>query len=91
MELLAGARSPDELHRTRARLIVFPMLRVGGLATYEHAAALWRACRAAGDSIRNRTDCLIAAVAIREGASMLHADRDFDVIAKHSPLRVHPV
>jgi predicted nucleic acid-binding protein len=91
MELLAGARSPDELQRTRARLITFPMLRVGGLATYEHAAAVWRACRASGDQLRNKTDCLIAAVAIREGAPVLHADRDFDVIARHTPLRVHPV
>jgi predicted nucleic acid-binding protein len=91
MELLAGTRSPDELQRTRVRLIAFPMLRVGGLATYEHAAAVWRACRGSGDSLRNKTDCLIAAVAIREGASVLHADRDFDVIARNAPLRVHPV
>jgi predicted nucleic acid-binding protein len=90
-ELLAGTRTPEELLRTRARLTAFPMLRVGGLATYEHAAAVWRACRGSGDSLRNTTDCLIAAVAIREGASVLHADRDFDVIARHSPLRVHPV
>jgi predicted nucleic acid-binding protein len=91
MELLAGTRSPDELQRTRARLIAFPMLRVGGLATSEPAAAVWRACRGSGDSLRNKTDCLIAAVAIREGASVLHADRDFDVIARNAPLRVHPV
>src|SRR5436309_123637 len=37
------------------------------------------------------TDCLIAAVAIREGATLLHFDHDFDVIARHTPLQVeHP-
>jgi predicted nucleic acid-binding protein len=34
---------------------------------------------------------LIAAVAIREGASILHADRDFDAMARHAGLRVEPV
>ncbi|MGZ5294241.1 MAG: PIN domain-containing protein [Actinomycetota bacterium] len=36
-------------------------------------------------------DCLIAAVAIREGATVLHADRDFDVIARHTDLRIEPL
>ena len=91
MELLAGVGSVQELHETRARLLAFPILRVGGLATYERAAAVWRECRVAGDQLRNKVDCLIAAVAIREDASVLHQDRDFDVIARHTPLRIEPV
>jgi predicted nucleic acid-binding protein len=91
MELLAGARSRAELRATRARLLSFPMLRVGGLATYERAAAVWRVCRTAGHAVRDTTDCLIAAVAIRERASILHADRDFDVIAEHTELTVEAI
>ena len=91
MELLAGASTIHELRATRARLLALPMLRVEGLDTYEGAAAVWRACRAAGEQVRNTIDCLIAAVAIREGASVLHGDRDFDVIARHTPLRIEPV
>jgi predicted nucleic acid-binding protein len=91
MELLAGARSTQELRATRARLLAFPMVRVDDLSTYERAAAVWRICRAAGHTVRDTMDCLIAAVAIREGASILHADRDFDVIAKHTELRIEPV
>lgn len=33
-------------------------------------------------------DCLIAAVAIRTGSSVLHQDRGFDALAKHTPLQV---
>jgi predicted nucleic acid-binding protein len=33
-------------------------------------------------------DCLIAAVAIREKVSILHNDRDYDVLARYTPLRV---
>jgi hypothetical protein len=90
MELLAGARTKRELAATRRRLLAFPILRVQGLVTFERASAVWRACRAAGEPVRNTLDCLIAAVAIREGASVLHADRDFDVIARHTELQIHP-
>ena len=90
MELLAGARTMGELRTIRARLLSFTMLRIGGLETYEEAAFIWRACRDAGEQVRNKLDCLIAAVAIRHEASVLHADRDFDVIARHAPLRIEP-
>jgi predicted nucleic acid-binding protein len=90
MELLAGATTPRELRVIRNRLLAFPMLRVGGLDTYERAAMVWRICRAAGEQLRNALDCVIAAVAIREGVAVLHADRDFEIMARHTPLQVEP-
>lgn len=91
MELLAGTRSDRQYRAIRRRLLRFPMVRVEGLATYERAAAVWRACRAGGEPVRTTMDCLIAAVAIREGATVLHQDRDFDVIARHTELQVEQV
>ena len=88
MELLAGPQPYRHLSDVRRRLLRFRMLRVGGLETYERAAEIQRLCRAHGDAIRNMTDCLIAAVAMREGASVLHRDRDFDVIARHTALQI---
>jgi predicted nucleic acid-binding protein len=67
------------------------MLRVGGLDTNERAADIARACRLHGETIRRGLDCLVAAVAIREGVTVLHADRDFDAIARHTALRVEPI
>jgi predicted nucleic acid-binding protein len=32
--------------------------------------------------------CLIASVAIPSGSPLLHADSDFDVLARHTPLDV---
>lgn len=88
MEMLAGAR--DERHATKMRtaLLAYPLARVFGLADYEAAAAIRRACRAGGETVRSTIDCLIAAVAIREGASVLHHDRDFSVIARHTDLHL---
>lgn len=90
MEVLAGARSPKHAASLRRAVLVFPLIPVEGLDDYEEAAAIQRACREAGETVRNTIDCLIAAVALREGASVLHEDRDFDAIARHTGLRIEP-
>ena len=36
---------------------------------------------------RTLNDCLIAAVVLRHGATLVHKDRDFEVIAKAVPLQ----
>ena len=87
MEVLAGAR--DELHlqalrRLLARATVLPT----DPAHFEEAAALFRRCRRQGETVRRLIDCLIAAVAIRSGAPILHRDGDFDVLARHTALEV---
>lgn len=87
MELLAGA-SAVSVTTLRRRLLALPILRTETLADHEDAAALYRACRDAGQTVRSQIDCLIAATTIRHRASLLHNDRDFDVIARHSPLRI---
>jgi predicted nucleic acid-binding protein len=89
MEVLAGARDDDShWERLRRLLFSFDFLPLAGLSDYEDAAALYRQCRRAGKRPRSLTDCLIAVVAIRAGAELIHADRDFDTIARHAPLRI---
>lgn len=88
MEVLAGARDDAHLRQLRgllARGVTVPV----GTTDYETAAALYRACRQRGETVRKLIDCLIAAVAIREGVPILHADADFDVLARHTVLQVH--
>jgi len=88
-EILAGASSEDELGRLRQLLLAFPLLPLHGLAGYLQAAALARQCRRAGEALRHGiVDCLVAVAAIEAGAPVLHADRDFDVLARHTPLQV---
>lgn len=89
MEVLAGARDEAHLRQLRgllARGVTLPT----GAEDYESAAALYRSCRRRGDTVRRLVDCLIAAVAVREDVPVLHADSDFDVIARHTALQVHP-
>lgn len=90
MELLAGAARPERHARLRRLLYRYEPLLLNGLPDYEAAAELYRRCRRAGETVRKMNDCLIAAVAIRNDASVLHRDADFDTLARHTPLRVEP-
>jgi len=91
MEVLAGALSPEDLTQLRARLHAFPVLGLNGLFGYEAAADLFRICHSAGEQIRKMTDCLVAVPTIEAGGTLLHADRDFEILARHTPLRLEPV
>jgi predicted nucleic acid-binding protein len=88
MEVLAGAKDPGHLQNLRRLLTGCHLLPVQGLADFEDAAAFYRSCRTQGVTIRRLTDCLIAAVAVRAGVPLLHADRDFDLIARCTSLQV---
>jgi predicted nucleic acid-binding protein len=88
MEVLAGARDQVHLDRLRRLLLRCQLLAGRSLADYEEAAELYRHCRGRGETIRRLTDCLIAAVAIRDGVGLLHWDADFEAIARHTALRV---
>src|SRR3954469_20553326 len=55
---------------------------------FEEAAHLFTASRKAGLTVRSGFDCLIAACALRNDATVLHLDRDFDKLAQVSKLRV---
>ena len=88
MEILAGARTEERVAQLRRLLNRFELVPILGLADFEAAADIYRRCRRGGETVRKLSDCLIAAVALRANADLLHSDRDFEVIARHLPLRV---
>lgn len=87
-ELLRGARDESDAQKLADYLEPFEVARLESLDDFRAAAALHRAGRAVGTAIRSTTDCLLAAVCIREQVELLHSDRDFDHIAMVSGLRV---
>lgn len=90
MEVLAGAR--DETHlRDLRRLLARASIVTTRRSDYEEAAVLFRTCRRGGETVRRLIDCLIAALAIRAGVPVLHADADFDVLARHTALQIERV
>ena len=87
MELLAGARDEEHLRSLRRLLAITTVLPTTP-AHYERAAALYRRCRQDGATVRKLVDCLIAAVAIDANVAVLHRDRDFDMLAIHTSLKI---
>lgn len=88
MEVLAGARDDANRDELRKMLYGCDFLMVDGPADYEQAAEIHRACRRGGETVRKLTDCLIAAVAIRNGVELLQCDADFEAIARHTALQL---
>ena len=89
MEILAGAR--DQQHVTQLEKL---LARATTIKTepvdYDNAAAIYRACRKLGVTVRAQIDCLIAAIAIRTNTKIIHHDSDFDAIAQVTKFKVHP-
>lgn len=81
MELLAGARDDrreDDLRRLVQR---FRLLQFDAAIDFDAATRIYRMCRRVGVSPRGMIDCMIAAVALRHGASLLANDADLDRVA----------
>lgn len=54
---------------------------------FERAIDIYRRVRRAGVTPRSSADCLIAACALRSGATIVHCDRDFAALAPLIGLR----
>lgn len=87
MEMLANARDDKHLNDLRGLLGGAALLATGPI-DYEEAASLYRVCRRGRETVRNLMDCLIATIAIRSDVSILHNDAAFDVLGRHTALRI---
>jgi predicted nucleic acid-binding protein len=87
MEVLAGARDERHLSDLRGLLARTSLIQTEP-ADYEEAAAMYRACRRQGETVRRLIDCLIRATSIRASVSVLHSDSDFEVLARHTALTI---
>ena len=85
MEVLAGAHGEEHLSDLR-RLLGRATLLSTEPVDYEDAASLYRSCRRQGETPRKLIDCLIAAISVRSNVSVLHADADFEVLARYTAL-----
>jgi predicted nucleic acid-binding protein len=82
MEVLAGARSDAREADLRRLLLRFPLCRFDPAADFDGAARIYRRCRQAGITPRGLVDCMIAAVAWRNQATLLAGDSDLHHVAR---------
>ena len=87
-EVIQGFDDERAYRVARDAMLALPVLEDPlSLQVYEQAAHLYRRGRRAGKTLRSSVDCLIATCALLHDVEVLHADRDFDVIATFSSLR----
>jgi predicted nucleic acid-binding protein len=86
-EVLQGIRSDSEYTKTEdyfESLVFLPMTH----ATFLRSSKMYQTLRKKSVTIRACLDCMIASVAIEHRVPLLHNDRDFDKIARHTNLAV---
>jgi predicted nucleic acid-binding protein len=88
-EILQGFAADADASRVEKHLRGFPILRLQAVDDFALAARLYRTARRSGVTVRKTLDCLIAAACVRADAPILHADRDFDLLASCTALRVY--
>ena len=87
-EVLRGVASEHEAHRLEYLFGQFDPAPPLDDRDYRDAAGLYRRCRAKGVTIASTVDCLIAQLAIRHRLGLVTPDRDFQAIARVTPLNV---
>jgi predicted nucleic acid-binding protein len=85
LEILTGLKRREE-RETVERNFQTNVLLSGKRSTTMLAAEIYQEMRRKGKTIRSIVDCLISAVAIETGATILHKDRDFEYIAEYYPI-----
>ncbi|MBL3600715.1 MAG: PIN domain nuclease [gamma proteobacterium endosymbiont of Lamellibrachia anaximandri] len=84
-ETLQGIRDERQYQQVRRHLKPLLFLPLAE-STFIQAAELFRQLRKQGMTIRKTNDCIIAATAIAHEVPLLHNDRDFENLARHSEL-----
>jgi len=90
-EVLQGFRDERAFQVAREAMHALPIVESPlRPVVFDEAVDLYRAARRAGLTVRSGVDCLIAACALRHGLAVLHHDRDFEQLARVSPLDARP-
>ncbi len=85
LELLQGAKDEHEWLRLDEYLSTQYYLEASE-KTWRNAARLYFELRRSGTTVRSPIDCCIACIAMESQATLLHRDRDFESIARMTPL-----
>lgn len=88
MEILQGFRSDKDHADVKDVLLSYNFLMEDPVPDAIGASDLYRSLKKKGVTIRKSLDCLIAYAAIKNGLTLLHKDRDFGIIAKHTKLKL---
>ena len=88
-EILQGIQNNKHYDVVKESLAGFNHLVYDNYDFAVSAADLYRYLQKKGVTVRKANDCLIASLCIEYDFPILHNDRDFDSIAKHTSLKIY--
>jgi predicted nucleic acid-binding protein len=87
-EVLQGIREDAQYRQIKEIFSYFTVLQIPPVQAAIGAAELYRSLRRKGVTIRKSNDCLIAFYAMEFSIPLVHLGSDFDLISKHSKLKI---
>ena len=88
-EILQGIREKETFDSVKGLLLSLDFFQFNGIETAIDAASLYRFLKTKRVTVRKPNDCLIAVICINNNIPLLHNDKDFDNIAKHTSLKIY--
>ena len=86
-EVLQGFSSNKDMERAKNHFIAIPIFSMVGTRVALRSAENYRTLRRKGITVRKTMDMLIGTFCIENGHSLLHSDKDFDLLEKHLGLK----
>ena len=87
-EVMQGIRSERERGKVSTLLLGLPQFEMVGFRIAERSAHNYRLLRSRGLTVRKTIDVIIGTFCSENGFSLVHHDRDFDLMAPHIGLEI---
>jgi predicted nucleic acid-binding protein len=87
-EVLQGIKEDKQHSEVKEIFSYLNLLTIDHMVASIGAAELYRTLRKKGLTIRKSNDCMIAFYALYFDLPLIHNDKDFNIISKHTPLKI---
>ncbi len=87
-EILQGVVTEKDYEKVKELITGFDIINGHSVEAAIGAADIYRLIRKKGATMRKSNDCLIAWYGLKYKCSLLHNDKDFDIIAKFFSLKI---
>lgn len=88
-EILQGIKNDERFDEVKDLVFGLNLLSIDPYFAADEAISLYRQLRKDGVTIQKPNDCLIAFYSIHFKLELVHNDKDFDKIAKHTSLKIY--
>ena len=87
-EVLQGIRKDDDYLKVKSSIMNLEILLIDQMESAIGTADLYRSLSKKGITIKRTNDCIIAFYAMYFGIHLVHKDKDFDLIAEKTALKI---